>query len=93
MWKGAMRLVVLTLLGVTWLSGLESEAQGLGYVLAGPVAVNGFFGGGTTGHVGAGGELLLRNQFAVAAEIGLMSYAAVFAVNGGIHFARDRAAM
>ena len=90
MWKAAMRLVVLTLWGVTWLGVLESEAQGIGYVLAGPVGVSGFYGRGTTGHVGVGGELLLRNQFAIGAEIGLMSYAAVFAVNGGAHFVRDR---
>jgi hypothetical protein len=85
MWKPRMNWAVLALPAVMLLNVPNADGQGLGYVLAGPVGITGFVGPLTSGHVGGGGEFLIGSPFAVGAEIGVMSYGAIFAVNAGMN--------
>ena len=87
------RILALTLAAVTCLSVSYSQAQGLGYAIAGPTGYAGFWGSGIGIHAAGGGEFLIKNQVGIGAEIGALgsgsSLLSVFSANGGFHFSRD----
>jgi hypothetical protein len=70
-----------------------AEAQGSGYVVAGPAGVSGFFGSSATSmHAAAGGEALMGGRVGVAGEAGLLANSSnvlwVVSANGVVHLAR-----
>jgi hypothetical protein len=94
-----MRLTLIPLvLSMALCGAADVSAQGLGYAIAGPAGVSGFFGSiGSSFHAAAGGELLARGIAGAGAEIGVFGNASslliAFSANGVVHLVpsvRDR---
>jgi hypothetical protein len=72
-------------------AGRTTEAQGLGYGIAGPAGFSGFFGSSASGvHVAGGGEALVGGRAGIGGEFGVLANSSsalwVFSVNGVLHF-------
>ena len=84
----------MALAGLAMLPG-AARAQGLGYVVAGPAGVSGFFGSSSTSlHAAAGGEALLKGLLGIGGEAGLLANSSsvlwVVSANGVVHLGAAR---
>jgi hypothetical protein len=72
-----------------------ARAQGLGYVVAGPAGVSGFFGSSSSSlHAAGGGEALLKGLVGIGGEAGLLADSSnvlwVVSANGVVHLGAAR---
>jgi hypothetical protein len=79
----------LTMLFIAGVNPSRAEAQGLGYGVAGPAGVSGFFASNASQlHAAGGGELVAANRVGVGGEFGVFgrtSVLLVLSVNGTVH--------
>jgi hypothetical protein len=89
-----MRWLVPMTLALLAASASGAGAQSLGYVVAGPSRVEGFFSSSTSLHAAGGGEALLGGVFGVAGEAGLLANSSnvlwVASANGVLHVTSAR---
>ena len=91
------RTPMLLLVLATALAGVRTtEAQGLGYGIAGPAGFSGFFGSSASAvHAAAGGEALFNGRAGIGGEFGVLASSSsallVFSVNGVFHFSTNLA--
>jgi hypothetical protein len=91
--RHSRRLLVSVLTGlVTSVTG--AGAQGLGYVVAGPSRVSGFFSPPTALHAAGGGEALFGGSVGIGGEVGLLATSGsviwVASGNGVLHIPSRR---
>jgi hypothetical protein len=82
-------VLAITLAGVRTV-----EAQGLGYGIAGPAGISGFFGSSASSiHAAAGGEGLFDGRAGIGGEVGVLANSGsallVLSANGVLHFSTD----
>ena len=87
--------VVAVALAFVMASATAAHAQALGYVIAGPAGVSGFFRSpGTSMHAAGGGEALLNGVLGVGGEAGLLANSSsvlwVLSANGVAHVGAAR---
>lgn len=86
-----MKALLLVVLAIA-LAGVRTvEAQGLGYGIAGPAGLSGFFGSSVSSiHAAGGGEALFDGRAGIGGEFGVLassgSVLLVFSANGVFHF-------
>ena len=73
----------------------DARGQGLGYAVAGPAGVSGFFGSSASSvHAAGGGEALVAGLVGVGAEVGALANSSnvllVVSANGVAHLTRSR---
>ena len=73
-----------------------TDAQGLGYGIAGPAGFSGFFGSSASAvHAAGGGEVLVDGRTGIGAELGVLassgSVLLVFSANGVFHVSTNQA--
>lgn len=71
----------------------RAEAQGLGYGVAGPAGVSGFFTSTRTLHAAGGGEVLAANRVGVGGELGVLGTTSILltgSLNGVAHLVPNR---
>ena len=79
------------------LAGIRiTEAQGLGYGIAGPSGFSGFFGSSASSvHVAGGGEALVDERAGIGGEFGVLANSSsallVLSANGVLHFSTKAA--
>jgi len=81
---------LLVVLAVALPGVRSTEAQGLGYAIAGPAGLSGFFGSSASAvHAAGGGEALVNGRGGVGGEFGVFANSSsallVFSVNGVLH--------
>ena len=89
---GSLRIALPFCLVLSVASVLDARGQALGYAVAGPAGISGFFNTSlSSAHVAGGGEVLAGGVIGVAGELGVLANASsalwVASANGVVHLA------